>query len=47
MKLKNLLMKHLAYFYKLYPNLVIVTATTACAGGKIKNRYELIHGVSA
>lgn len=45
-KLRGLLMKHLAYLWKTYPGMVIVTPTTSCGGWKIKKVAELTHGVS-
>lgn len=45
-KLRSLLMRHLAYLWKIYPGMIIVTPTTACGGWKIQSQAELIHGVS-
>lgn len=45
-KLRGLLMQHLAYLWKVYPGMIIVTPTTGCAGWKIKTQAELTHGVS-
>lgn len=45
-KLRGLLMKHLAYLWKTYPGMIIVTPTTACAGWKIKTQSELKDGFS-
>jgi len=45
-KLRGLLMSHLAYLWKTYPGMIIVTPTTACAGWKIQTQAELAHGLS-
>ncbi|TQB68732.1 hypothetical protein MPDQ_002889, partial [Monascus purpureus] len=45
-KLRQLLMRHLAYLWEKYPGMVIVTPTTGCAGWRIKSKSELIYGVS-
>ncbi|KAL1953999.1 hypothetical protein VTO42DRAFT_1854 [Malbranchea cinnamomea] len=46
-KLRNLLMRHLAYLFQRYPGLVIATPTVPIAGWKIANgEADLTHGVS-
>ncbi|WEW57523.1 amidase [Emydomyces testavorans] len=44
-KLRQLLMQHLAYLWKKYPGMIIVTPTTSCAGWPICSESELKHGV--
>jgi Asp-tRNA(Asn)/Glu-tRNA(Gln) amidotransferase A subunit family amidase len=39
-KLRRLIMQHLAYLFKQYPGLIIVTPTAACEGWRIKNHKE-------
>lgn len=45
-KLRQLLMRHLAYLWEKYPGMLIVTPTTGCAGWRIKSKSELVYGVS-
>jgi len=45
-KLRQLLMQHLAYLWKEYPGMIIMTPTTACAGWPIRNKNELKYGIS-
>jgi len=46
-KLRNLLMQHLAYLFTTYPELIIVTPTTANAGWRIAaGNADLKYGVS-
>jgi Asp-tRNA(Asn)/Glu-tRNA(Gln) amidotransferase A subunit family amidase len=45
-KLRSLLMQHLAYLWKTYPGMIIVTPTTSCAGWPIRSPAELKHGIS-
>ncbi|RFU26548.1 hypothetical protein B7463_g9790, partial [Scytalidium lignicola] len=46
-KLRTLLMQHLAYLWKKYPGMIIVTPTTSCAGWRVKHRSaEMSYGVS-
>ena len=45
-KLRGLLMRHLSYLWRVYPGMIIVTPTTACAGWKIQGSAELTHGLS-
>lgn len=45
-KLRRVLMQHLAWLWKTYPGMVIVTPTSACAGWPIRSSSELVHGVS-
>ncbi|OJJ45273.1 hypothetical protein ASPZODRAFT_133913 [Penicilliopsis zonata CBS 506.65] len=45
-KLRQLLMQHLAYLWKQYPGMLIVTPTTSCAGWPIRSRSELKYGLS-
>ncbi|KAK2768358.1 hypothetical protein FQN54_000212 [Arachnomyces sp. PD_36] len=47
-KLRNLLMKHLAYLFKKYPGLIIATPTSPLPGSKIANQGTDLgpHGVS-
>lgn len=47
MKLRSLLMSHLAWLWKTHPGMVIVTPTTACPGWRIVDeKVELRHGIS-
>lgn len=45
-KLRQVLMQHLAWLWKTYPGMVIVTPTTSCAGWPIRSTSELLYGVS-
>ena len=45
-KLRNVLMRHLAWLWQQHPGMVIVTPTTSCAGWPIRTTSELQHGVS-
>lgn len=45
-KLRAVLMNHLAWLWKTYPGMVIVTPTTACAGWPIRKASELKYGIS-
>src|SRR5262249_35930309 len=45
-KLRRALMQHLAHLWNKYPNLLIMTPTTSCAGWPIQSQGELLHGVS-
>ncbi|KAK2732704.1 hypothetical protein FQN57_002494 [Myotisia sp. PD_48] len=45
-KLRRLLMQHLAYLWKQYPGMIIVTPTTGCAGWPIRSKSELEYGIS-
>ncbi|KAE8445665.1 hypothetical protein EG329_012962 [Mollisiaceae sp. DMI_Dod_QoI] len=45
-KLRHLLMQHLAYLWKQYPGMIIVTPTTSCAGWKIAGKADLKYGIS-
>ncbi|EEP75628.1 conserved hypothetical protein [Uncinocarpus reesii 1704] len=45
-KLRQLLMQHLAYLWKEYPGMIIVTPTTSCAGWPIRSESELKHGIN-
>ncbi|VUC27933.1 unnamed protein product [Clonostachys rosea] len=45
-KLRRTLMQHLAWIWKTYPGMVIVTPTTSCAGWPIRSPSELKYGVS-
>jgi len=46
LKLRKLLMQHLAWLWKEYPGLLIMTPTTACEGLPIKSESELKWGVN-
>jgi len=43
-RLRDLLMRHLAFLWKKYPGLIIITPTTPCAGWKISNPSDIIVG---
>lgn len=43
-RLRNLLMQHLAFLYRKYPGLLIVTPTTPIAGWPIAKESDLKHG---
>jgi Asp-tRNA(Asn)/Glu-tRNA(Gln) amidotransferase A subunit family amidase len=45
-KLRAVMMNHLAWLWKTYPSMVIVTPTTACAGWRIRKASELKYGIS-
>ncbi|KAF4436458.1 hypothetical protein F53441_13248 [Fusarium austroafricanum] len=46
-KLRGMLMQHLAYLWKTYPGMLIITPTTACAGAPIRGgKSELSYGVN-
>lgn len=46
-KLRALIMQHLAYLWKTYPGMMIITPTMACAGWPIKGgRKELKYGLN-
>ncbi|KAH6971123.1 amidase signature domain-containing protein [Ilyonectria sp. MPI-CAGE-AT-0026] len=46
-KLRGLLMQHLAYLWKKYPGMMIITPTTACAGSPINGgRGEMNYGLN-
>jgi Asp-tRNA(Asn)/Glu-tRNA(Gln) amidotransferase A subunit family amidase len=45
-QLRNMLMQHLAFLYKKYPGMIIVTATTPMAGWPIAAKGDLKHGVT-
>jgi Asp-tRNA(Asn)/Glu-tRNA(Gln) amidotransferase A subunit family amidase len=45
-QLRNLIMQHLAYLYKLHPGLIIVTPVTPMPGWPITSPGELQHGLS-
>ncbi|KAF5025683.1 hypothetical protein F66182_2289 [Fusarium sp. NRRL 66182] len=46
-KLRGLLMQHLAYLWKKYPGMLIITPTTACAGAPIRGgKSELSYGLN-
>ncbi|KAM0563092.1 hypothetical protein ACHAPJ_001939 [Fusarium lateritium] len=46
-KLRGMLMQHLAYLWKTYPGMLIITPTTACAGSPIRGgKSELSYGVN-
>ncbi|QVM10613.1 hypothetical protein D8B26_005268 [Coccidioides posadasii str. Silveira] len=45
-KLRQLLMQHLAYLWKEYPGMIIVTPTTSCAGWPIRSKSELQYGLN-
>jgi Asp-tRNA(Asn)/Glu-tRNA(Gln) amidotransferase A subunit family amidase len=46
-KLRSLLMQHLSHLWQMYPGMLIVTPTTACAGAPIRGgKSELKYGVS-
>jgi Asp-tRNA(Asn)/Glu-tRNA(Gln) amidotransferase A subunit family amidase len=45
-KLRSLLMRHLAYLWKTYPGMIIVTPTTGCPGWRIQTKGELQYGLS-
>ncbi|KAI5460564.1 amidase signature domain-containing protein [Mariannaea sp. PMI_226] len=46
-KLRGLLMRHLAYLWKTYPGMLIITPTTACAGWPILGgQSELKYGLN-
>ncbi|KAF3480561.1 glutamyl-tRNA(Gln) amidotransferase subunit A [Arthroderma uncinatum] len=45
-KLRRLLMQHLAWLWKEYPGMIIVTPTTGCAGWPIRHQKELKYGIS-
>lgn len=46
-KLRRVLAEHLSHLWKIYPGMMIITPTTACAGWRIGNKGgELRHGIS-
>ncbi|KAF5672567.1 amidase [Fusarium heterosporum] len=46
-KFRGMLMQHLAYLWKTYPGMLIITPTTACAGAPIRGgKAELSYGVN-
>ncbi|WAO96862.1 Amidase [Fusarium falciforme] len=46
-KLRSLLMQHLSHLWQMYPGMLIITPTTACAGAPIRGgESELKYGVS-
>ncbi|KAF4992801.1 hypothetical protein FGRMN_6903 [Fusarium graminum] len=46
-KFRGMLMQHLAYLWKTYPGMLIITPTTACAGAPIRGgKAELYYGVN-
>lgn len=45
-KLRQVLMQHLAYLWKEYPGMIIITPTTSCAGWPIRSEAELEHGIN-
>ena len=45
-KLRRVLMQHLAWLWKTYPGLIIVTPTSGCAGWPIRSAAELKHGIN-
>jgi Asp-tRNA(Asn)/Glu-tRNA(Gln) amidotransferase A subunit family amidase len=45
-QLRNMLMEHLAFLYKKYPGLLIITPTTPMAGWPIRSEADLTHGVT-
>ncbi|KAM0344544.1 hypothetical protein ACHAPU_007524 [Fusarium lateritium] len=46
-KCRGMLMQHLAYLWKTYPGMLIITPTTACAGAPIRGgKAELSYGVN-
>ncbi|KAM0286141.1 hypothetical protein ACHAO9_008353 [Fusarium lateritium] len=46
-KFRGMMMQHLAYLWKTYPGMLIITPTTACAGASIRGgKSELSYGVN-
>lgn len=46
-KFRGMMMQHLAYLWKTYPGMLIITPTTACAGAPIRGgKSELSYGVN-
>ena len=46
-KLRGMLMQHLAYLWKQYPGMLIITPTTACAGWPVRGGHsELSYGLN-
>ncbi|KUJ08665.1 amidase signature enzyme [Mollisia scopiformis] len=45
-QLRNMLMQHLAFLYKKYPGLLIITPTTPMSGWPIRKQADLTHGIT-
>jgi hypothetical protein len=43
---RNMLIQHLAFLFKKYPELTIVTLTTLAIGGRIAFHADLKHGIT-